>query len=404
MSQIGAPCPDHLINTKHKPLVVEFDPDTDGADELADAFQRGVAEYADWYRDYYERNVDEETRPVPHRPGRPARRARPRRRHRHERRATRAKARIARDLYHRAIAVQDAADALGGFRSLSESEAFAIEYWPLERYKLAQAPPRGELAGRVALDHRRSQRDRPRGRPPACRARGARGRRRSESARARRRSPTSSSRPTAFVARSPSAADVTDEAAVQRTDAQRGARVRRSRHPRRIGRPRDERADHRDDPRRVGAQLRRARARLLPRRARDVPGPARAGARRLGRLRRLEERARRRSERRRLLVGEGGVAAPRALPCRGRRSARHPRQHRQPGRRDPGLEHLVVGLEGRAGEHVRRDRGRPADLLPRTARSSGSTSTPRTSPRRSASSRARARRSPPETSSTSTAA
>ena len=27
VSQIGAPCPDHLINTKHKPLVVEFDPD-----------------------------------------------------------------------------------------------------------------------------------------------------------------------------------------------------------------------------------------------------------------------------------------------------------------------------------------------------------------------------------------
>src|SRR5204863_4618791 len=61
------------------------------------------------------------------------------------------RARFARDLYHRAIAVQDAADALGGFRSLSEAEAFAIEYWPLERYKLAQAPPRGELSGRVGL-------------------------------------------------------------------------------------------------------------------------------------------------------------------------------------------------------------------------------------------------------------
>src|SRR5207244_7313740 len=48
-------------------------------------------------------------------------------------------------------AVEDAADALGGFRSLDESEAFAIEYWPLERYKLAQAPPRGELAGRIAI-------------------------------------------------------------------------------------------------------------------------------------------------------------------------------------------------------------------------------------------------------------
>ncbi len=62
-----------------------------------------------------------------------------------------ARARVSRDLYHRAIAVEGAADALGGFRSLSEAEAFAIEYWPLERYKLAQAPPAGELAGRVAL-------------------------------------------------------------------------------------------------------------------------------------------------------------------------------------------------------------------------------------------------------------
>src|SRR5207244_5025127 len=61
------------------------------------------------------------------------------------------RARFARDLYHRAIAVQNAADAAGGFRSLSEAEAFAIEYWPLERYKLTQAPPRGELSGRIAL-------------------------------------------------------------------------------------------------------------------------------------------------------------------------------------------------------------------------------------------------------------
>src|SRR6201986_193923 len=61
------------------------------------------------------------------------------------------RARVARDLYHRAIAVEDAADAIGGFLSLSEPEAFAIEYWPLERYKLAPAPPRGELGGKVAV-------------------------------------------------------------------------------------------------------------------------------------------------------------------------------------------------------------------------------------------------------------
>ena len=72
----------------------------------------------------------------------------------------------------------------------------------------------------------------------------------------------------------------------------------------------------------------------------------------------LEERARRRRQRGRVLVGEGGVAAPRALPGRGGRPARDPRQHRQPRRRDRGLGHLVVRLEGRAREHLRRRRRR----------------------------------------------
>jgi rhamnulose-1-phosphate aldolase/alcohol dehydrogenase len=150
VSQVGAPCPDHLINTKHKPLIADWEPGRGDAAALAEAFRRGVAEYAEWYRGYYERNLDDETRPFPIDPAGPRVvlvpglgivSAGP----------DAGRARFARDLYHRAIAVEDAADALGGFRSLSESEAFAIEYWPLERYKLAQAPPRGELAGRVAL-------------------------------------------------------------------------------------------------------------------------------------------------------------------------------------------------------------------------------------------------------------
>ena len=150
VSQIGAPCPDHLISTKHKPLAVDFDPETDDAAVLRDRLRTGVDTYSAWYRDYYERNVDDETRQFPIDPTGP--------------RVVLVpgigivtagndvgRARMARDLYHRAIAVQDAADAIGGFRSLSEGEAFAIEYWPLERYKLSQAPPRGELAGRVAV-------------------------------------------------------------------------------------------------------------------------------------------------------------------------------------------------------------------------------------------------------------
>ena len=58
---------------------------------------------------------------------------------------------ISRDLYHRAIEVMAGAQALGEFVSLDAAESFAIEYWPLELYKLAQAPPPGELQGKVAL-------------------------------------------------------------------------------------------------------------------------------------------------------------------------------------------------------------------------------------------------------------
>jgi NAD(P)-dependent dehydrogenase (short-subunit alcohol dehydrogenase family) len=58
---------------------------------------------------------------------------------------------LSRDLYHRAIEVMAGAHALGGFTSLTPAESFAVEYWPLELYKLSLAPPPGELQGRVAL-------------------------------------------------------------------------------------------------------------------------------------------------------------------------------------------------------------------------------------------------------------
>jgi hypothetical protein len=58
---------------------------------------------------------------------------------------------LSHDLYRRAIEVMAGADALGGFVSLTEAESFAVEYWPLELYKLSLAPPPGELQGAVAL-------------------------------------------------------------------------------------------------------------------------------------------------------------------------------------------------------------------------------------------------------------
>ena len=214
VSQIGAPCPDHLIHTKHKPLVVEFDPETGGADELSEAFKRGVAEYSRWYRDYYERNVT--TRAVrslstPPAPGSSSSRASAS----SPPGAMPAERANTRDLYHRAIAVQNAAEALGGFRSLSESEAFAIEYWPLERYKLAQAPlaRRARRPGRA--DHRRRQRHRPRDSAHACRAAARTSSSPTSTSRAPEVSPTSSCPHTALRRALAVSVDVTSEEAVE---------------------------------------------------------------------------------------------------------------------------------------------------------------------------------------------
>ena len=55
------------------------------------------------------------------------------------------------DIYHHTISVLGAASSFGRYVSLSPRDAFEVEYWPLELYKLTLAPPEKELARRVAL-------------------------------------------------------------------------------------------------------------------------------------------------------------------------------------------------------------------------------------------------------------
>jgi rhamnulose-1-phosphate aldolase/alcohol dehydrogenase len=151
LSQVGAACPDHLIHTKVRPLWVRYDPSMDDPAALLERIADGVRQYRADYAAYHERHDQPEgpeAAPLSDPNPRiviiegvglvaagPARRS----------------ADLARDLYHRAIAVMGGANALGGFRSLSEAESHAVEYWPLERYKLSLAPPPPELTGRVAL-------------------------------------------------------------------------------------------------------------------------------------------------------------------------------------------------------------------------------------------------------------
>jgi rhamnulose-1-phosphate aldolase/alcohol dehydrogenase len=140
---VGAACPDHLVHTKRVPLWIPFDPTTEDADTLATRIREGTAAYRDDYRAY----VGDKAEPADP-----------------DARVvliqhvglvgvgtTTKAAELSRDLYHRAIEVMAGAHALGGFVSLDEEESFAIEYWPLELYKLSLAPPPGELQGQVAL-------------------------------------------------------------------------------------------------------------------------------------------------------------------------------------------------------------------------------------------------------------
>lgn len=145
--RVGAPCPDHLVHTKRVALWVPFDPRSEDPEVLVSRLRDLAGEYRSAYRSYFDRHA-----------GDSAKRADP------DARvvliqnvglvgvgSTVRAARLSCDLYRRAIEVMAGAQALGGFTSLTEKESFAIEYWPLELYKLSLAPPPGELQGKVAV-------------------------------------------------------------------------------------------------------------------------------------------------------------------------------------------------------------------------------------------------------------
>ena len=159
LSKIGAACPDHLVHTKPWPLLVDWTPEQDEA-EMPEALRSGVEAYVAKYRYYLEENAQQDLDPDA---ATPVYRATDAAADPHPRvilipgvgmfttgkDATMAD--VAAQLYHRAIAVIRGAEACGGFISLSDAESYAVEYWPLEQYKLKQAPPEREFARHVVL-------------------------------------------------------------------------------------------------------------------------------------------------------------------------------------------------------------------------------------------------------------
>jgi rhamnose utilization protein RhaD (predicted bifunctional aldolase and dehydrogenase)/NAD(P)-dependent dehydrogenase (short-subunit alcohol dehydrogenase family) len=131
-SQRGPATPDHILRTKRLPML-----------------GRDVNAYAAAYRDYFERNAPRAKEPktmLDPAPrvildpefglttvGRSAK-----------------EAAIARDLYSHTIDVITRAEALGGYRALSEEDLFEFEYWDLEQAKLRRAGKPPVFAGEIA--------------------------------------------------------------------------------------------------------------------------------------------------------------------------------------------------------------------------------------------------------------
>lgn len=144
LSNVGAACPDHLVHTKRVPLFIEWD---GNEDTLEVVIQEKIAAYQSEYKEYFNRfaNADDKMfNPSPRvilirglgmiTTGKDIQAAE-----------------LSQALYHRAISVMKGADAIGGFTSLSDEESFAVEYWPLELYKLSLAPAEAEFSRHVAL-------------------------------------------------------------------------------------------------------------------------------------------------------------------------------------------------------------------------------------------------------------
>jgi NAD(P)-dependent dehydrogenase (short-subunit alcohol dehydrogenase family) len=60
-------------------------------------------------------------------------------------------ARAAAEIYAHTVWVIERAEALGGYRSVSEADLFDVEYWELEQAKLARQSPPAPFTGEVAL-------------------------------------------------------------------------------------------------------------------------------------------------------------------------------------------------------------------------------------------------------------
>ncbi len=157
LAELGTSCPDHFLRTKIKPLYVPLEEVPPKLEEaqiesfvtmLKEKLSAGLQAYRTDYAKYYEACRS---------PGSPAMR---------DPSPTvvlipglgmvafgkdKSESRVTAEFYNCAVEVMRGAEALGGYTSLPQQEAFDIEYWALEEAKLRRMPPEKEMAGRVVI-------------------------------------------------------------------------------------------------------------------------------------------------------------------------------------------------------------------------------------------------------------
>jgi rhamnulose-1-phosphate aldolase/alcohol dehydrogenase len=148
LAELGTSCPDHFLRTKIKPLYIDFDPKSDGLEELVTKFDAALEKYRADYTAYYEACKRSDS-PAMRDPsptvvlipgvgmiawGK-----------------NKSESRVTAEFYNCAIEVMRGAEAISEYTALPAQEAFDIEYWALEEAKLQRMPKEAPLARDVVV-------------------------------------------------------------------------------------------------------------------------------------------------------------------------------------------------------------------------------------------------------------
>ncbi len=146
LSELGTSCPDHFLRTKIKPLYIGWNPQEEDIAALKEKLAAGLDGYRADYKSYYEtcKRADSPAMRDPNPTvilipglgliawGK-----------------DKSESRVTAEFYGCAIEVMRGAEAISGYQSLPQQEAFDIEYWLLEEAKLQRMPREKELARQV---------------------------------------------------------------------------------------------------------------------------------------------------------------------------------------------------------------------------------------------------------------